>query len=176
MTVRSNLERFAFERTDPRPAGLAMAQSVEAFVGRALLSLIFIFSGLGKLLDVQGTLAYMEAQGLGTPQFFLFFAVVIEVLGGLSLISGTFARYGALLLFLYLIPVTFIFHPFWNFTGAEQANQMAHFLKNLAILGGLMLIVSFGAGRASLDAWLQRRVFTDDPESRRRVLRADPRR
>ena len=71
--------------------------------------------------------------------------------GGLSVLTGFKARWGALALVLFLVPVTAIFHNFWTLQGMEQQMQMIHFMKNLAIMGGLLSIVARGAGLASVD-------------------------
>ena len=68
-------------------------------------------------------------------------------------LAGFYARAGALLLFLFLIPTTLIFHNFWTLEGMEQQNEMQHFTKNVTIMGGLLLVVGLGAGPISYDAW-----------------------
>ena len=79
-------------------------------------------------------------------------AGIVEIAGGfLSLLVGFRARFAAILLFLYLIPTTFIFHNFWAQVGYEHMNQMHHFLKNLAIMGGLGYIFALGPGPRSID-------------------------
>lgn len=117
-------------------------------VGRILMAAIFLMSGLGKIADPQGTQHYMQAMGMtwGTTFFYLG-AILIEVGGGLSLLLGYWTRAGAAALLLFLIPTTLIFHA--NFS---DQNQMIHFLKNVAMFGGLFYIASFGAGPLSLDA------------------------
>jgi putative oxidoreductase len=83
-------------------------------------------------------------------------AGIVEIGGGLAILLGAQARTAAMLLFLYLIPATFVFHNFWGQTGMEYVNQMHHFLKNLAIMGGLALIVGLGPGFPSVDGWRAR--------------------
>ena len=82
---------------------------------------------------------------IGSPAMNLFESSIERRNGGL------YARVGALVLALYLIPVSLVFHDFWNVAGPERAGQMADFLKNVALAGGLLLIVAHGAGRHSLD-------------------------
>jgi putative oxidoreductase len=119
--------------------------------GRFFLSLIFLLSGLGKIADWQGTAGYMASKGMPLVPFFLLGAIVLEVAGGLSLLLGYKARWGALLLLIFLIPATLIFHNFWALEGQERQLQMIMFLKNLAILGGILLVASWGSGPYSLD-------------------------
>ena len=117
-------------------------------VGRILIAAIFIMSGIGKITDPQGTQQYMQAMGMtwATTLFYLG-AIVIEIGGGLSLLLGYWTRAGAIALILFMIPTTLLFHT--NF--ADQ-NQMIHFLKNLAMFGGLFYVAAYGAGPLSLDA------------------------
>jgi putative oxidoreductase len=90
----------------------------------------------------------MQAMGMtwATTLFYLG-AIVIEIGGGLSLLLGYWTRAGAIALILFMIPTTLLFHT--NF--ADQ-NQMIHFLKNLAMFGGLFYVAAYGAGPLSMDA------------------------
>jgi len=93
----------------------------------------------------------MADKGMPAVPVFLVGAILCEIGGGLSLLLGCKARLGALLLFLFLIPTTLVFHNFWDYQGAEQKMQMINFMKNLAIMGGLALVVGFGPGPISVD-------------------------
>lgn len=110
--------------------------------GRILLSLLFILSALGKIGAWAPLVQQLAAKGIPYAPFFLGAALVIELVGGLTLLLGWHARLGAWLLFLYLIPTTGIMHNFWAYTGEEQQVQLVNFLKNLAIMGGLLLVPS----------------------------------
>lgn len=125
--------------------------STAMLIARICLSIVFLLAGIGKLMDFHGTAAYMSAYGIPMASFFLVIAALIEIIGGLSILLGFKARWGAGLLLLYLIPVTGIFHAFWSVSGAEQALQMIAFFKNLAIFGGLLYVLCWGAGEFSLD-------------------------
>ncbi len=114
-------------------------------VGRIFLALIFILAGYGKINGWDGTLGYMASKGLPMPEALLALTILIELGGGLLLLLGFQARWAALALFLFLIPVTLIFHPFW--ADPEQYNA---FMKNLAIMGGMLYIMTFGSGPYSL--------------------------
>jgi len=111
--------------------------------GRVFLSLIFIVSGLGALFHFHDTAGMMASKGMPGASLLLVGAIAFELLGGLSVLTGFKARLGALALILFLIPTTFIFHNFWALQGMEQQNQMAHFLKNLGLMGGLLLLASY---------------------------------
>jgi len=120
-------------------------------VGRILISQIFLISGLQKILDWSGNAELMASRGMFAVPLFLAGAILVEVGGGLSLLLGFRSRLGALLLFLFLIPTTLIFHSFWTEPPDRVQIQSIMFMKNLAIMGGLLLLAGFGAGPLSLD-------------------------
>lgn len=128
--------------------------SILALIGRVLMALIFVLSAFSKIGDYSGTLAYMESRGVPFAPFCLFGAALLELVGGLSLITGYRARYGALMLALFLVPVTYIFHFKAAFlapvSSPEYKFQMISVLKNLAIMGGLLMVFGNGAGKLSL--------------------------
>jgi putative oxidoreductase len=134
--------------------------------GRILLAAIFILSGFNKIMNPAMTEQYMAAHGMPLPQLFLAGAIAVEVGVGLALLAGVWARAAAWALFLFMIPTTWIFHT--NF--ADQ-NQMIHFMKNLAMMGGLLYVAAYGAGRLSVDAWLDSRgetgVYGATPQDQR---------
>ena len=123
--------------------------------GRVLMSLIFLESAYGKITGFAGTSAFMESKGMPLVPLLLAGAIAVELLGGLSLLLGILPRWGALALFLFLIPTTLIFHNFWGVEDAERAMQQIQFMKNLTIMGGLLVVVSAGAGQAGIGCWLK---------------------
>lgn len=116
-------------------------------LGRIMIAAIFVISGFGKLMDPGGTAGYIASQGLPMSQVLAWAAVVVELLGGLMLVVGFKVRAAALVIFLFTIVVTVVFHPWW----ADPA-QKIDFLKNLAILGGLLYVAAHGAGKLAVDA------------------------
>lgn len=129
-----------------------------ALLGRLALAAIFLVSGAAKLTDVAGTAAHMSSVGIPYAETLAMFIGVAEILGGLSLVFGALTRLGALGLVLLLIPTTLLFHDFWTFEGAERTTQLVSFLKNLGIAGGLLVLLSYGPGRYSIDSLLRRPV------------------
>jgi putative oxidoreductase len=109
--------------------------------GRVLLSLIFILSALGKLADLGGTAGYMAKAGMPAVWFFLPMAILLELVGGITVATGYGARPGAVALLVFLLSATLIFHGFWAVHGPDRQMQMIHFMKNLSIMGGLLLIL-----------------------------------
>ena len=118
-------------------------------IGRILLVLIFINSGIGKIGNFEGTAQYMAKFGMPFPSFFLVGAIFFELVGSLCVVFGYFTRFGALLLAVFLIPTTLIFHT--NF--ADQV-QVIMFMKNVSMFGGCLVLLASGAGRYSLDCLL----------------------
>src|SRR5687767_1557536 len=120
-------------------------------LGRALFSAIFIFASLGHFSA--GTIGYAASHGVPMASFLVPASGVLALLGGLSVLTGYHARLGALLLIVFLVPVTFTMHAFWGIEDAQLAQmQQAMFMKNIALIGGALLIARFGAGSVSVDA------------------------
>ena len=128
-----------------------MTKQYAPLVGRALLSSIFIISGWGKITGFSGTAAYMASKGMPIPDVLLVAAIIIELGGGLMVLLGWKARWAALAIFLFVIPTTLIFHAFWAVDAAQVQNQMINFMKNIAIMGGMLYVVAYGSGPCSLD-------------------------
>ncbi|HXX72015.1 MAG TPA: DoxX family protein [Candidatus Acidoferrum sp.] len=121
-------------------------------LGRILVSVVFILGGVGKIMGFSMEEGMVAAKHLPMPAVALGIALVIELIGGLAILLGVFTRWTAWILFLYLIPTTFLFHNFWALEGMDRIDNMIHFEKNLAIMGGLLFLATFGAGGLSIDS------------------------
>ncbi len=128
--------------------------SIVPLLGRVLLSPVFIIAGIGKIQVFSGEEAFVASKHLPLPAVALGVAMLIELLGGLAILVGLYARFTAWIVFLYMIPITFLFHNFWTMDGAARADNMLHFEKNVAIMGGLLILAAFGAGAFSIDSAL----------------------
>ncbi|REK11595.1 MAG: DoxX family protein [Planctomycetota bacterium] len=126
-------------------------------IGRLLLALIFVASAAGKFNDWQGTVNMIAEKGMPAPDALLSIAVALEIIGGVSVIVGLYARLGALVLLAFLVPVSVIMHNFWALEGAERMPEMISFMKNVSISGGIVLVLAFGAGPCSIDRLLERK-------------------
>jgi len=126
--------------------------SVVPLAGRLLISTIFIFSGLSKIPAHAAMAGFAASKGLPAPDLAIWLAAAVEILGGLAILLGFQTRIAAWLLFLYLIPTSIVFHNFWAMQGMEKMDGQAHFFKNIAIMGGLLFVATFGAGAYSIDA------------------------
>jgi putative oxidoreductase len=120
-------------------------------VGRLLIAALFIVAGIRKIMMWPMQVAYFTKLGFPMPEAFTVLAIVIELGAAILLIVGWRTRLAAWLLALFVVIATFMAHRFWEFDAAQQANQMNHFLKNLAIVGGLMFVAAFGPGTTSVD-------------------------
>lgn len=157
----NTIARFAFGRPAPEEAAAfpqVAARPATALLGRVFLATIFLVSGVAKFFDLQSTISYAETAGLPWPEGLVPLAAVVEVLGGLSILFGVLARIGALALAGFLVLAALYFHDFWNLGGAERQAQMIHFLKNMAIFGGMLLLIAEGAGRYSVDRVIRKRM------------------
>jgi len=117
-----------------------MQSKWQLVLGRVLMSAIFILSGLGKLPHFHDVAGMMAGKGIPLAAVALAITLVIEIGGGLMVLTGFKARYAALVIALWLVPVTLVFHHFWGVPEAQQQEQMVNFLKNVAIMGGLLVL------------------------------------
>ena len=118
--------------------------------GRILLGTVFFVSGIFKIAGWSTMVGYAAAKGLPLPAVSMAVATCVELVGALMLWLGYRTRIAAWALFLYLIPTTLLFHNFWAVRGMEQQMQMVNFLKNLAIMGGLLIVANAGPGPIAL--------------------------
>jgi putative oxidoreductase len=121
-------------------------------LGRILISIVFILGGIGKITGFSMEEGMVAAKHMPLPAVALGVALLIELLGGLAVLFGVFTRVVAWILFIYLIPTTLLFHNFWAMSGMDMVDNMIHFQKNLAIMGGLLLLAAYGAGAFSVDS------------------------
>ncbi len=124
-----------------------MATSVVPAVARQLMAAIFLVSGFGKIANPAGTIGYISSVGLPLPEVGYAAALLIELGGGLLLALGYRTRWAAAVLAAFSVVSALIFH---NALGDQ--NQLFHFLKNIAMAGGLLQVFAFGAGLYSIDA------------------------
>ena len=134
-------------------SGTVTSPGAIALVGRILIAAIFVLSGASKITQPGATIAYMTAAGLSLAPVGLIIAALIELGGGIGLIFGYRTRLVASVLAAFALVTAFVFHSDFS-----DQNQFIHFFKNVAVAGGLLQIVAFGAGRLSLDALRGRSV------------------
>lgn len=117
-----------------------------SFVGRVLLSLVFIISGVAKVMDPAGTMAYIESAHLPLPQVAYFVALVVELGLGLALLFGFKSQLAAAGIAIFTFVTALTFH-----SNMADPMQVIMFLKNITIIGGLLVVIAFGPGGYSLD-------------------------
>jgi putative oxidoreductase len=120
-------------------------------IGRLGLALLFLWSGYEKVAHPASTVAYMQAYGLPAAGLLIWPALLVELVGGAMLVLGWKARWVALALGVYTFAATFVFHAYWSAPADQVMNQQIHFMSNLAIAGGLLLVFAHGSGRYALD-------------------------
>ena len=130
---------------------MSAAKDFLALVGRVLLAVMFVYSGYGKIGGFEGTAHSIASKGLPLPVVGAAIALVIELIGGLMLAVGWKARWAAAAMAVFTVVATYFYHDFWHMAeGARMTNEIM-FLKNVAVIGGMLLVVAFGPGRYSLD-------------------------
>jgi putative oxidoreductase len=122
-----------------------------ALAGRILIAVIFVISGFGKIGGFEGVAGYIGSKGLPMPQVLAALTIALELGGGILLVLGFKTRWIAALFFLWLIPTTLIFHAFWGLDPKAAQQMQIHFLKNVSIMGAMLMLVAFGPGAWSLD-------------------------
>ena len=127
-------------------------QAYGALVGRIMLASVFIISGLVRIDQWAPSVAYLSDKGFPIVPVLLGITLVAQFVAAACVITGFRARAGAIVLALLTIPATFIFHSYWTYpAGIEQQMQGLFFLKNMAILGGLIVVACLGPGPIVLE-------------------------
>lgn len=140
--------RVTSRRADSRTTD---QERILAPIGRALLAAMFIVAGLGHF--TAATIGIAAQHGVPMANILVPLSGLMALLGGLSILLGYHARVGAWLVAIFLIAVTPVMHNFWTVTDPTmRAMQQGMFMKNVAMLGGALLIAYFGAGPLSLDS------------------------
>lgn len=122
-----------------------------SLIGRIFLAVIFLVSGFGKVGGFEGLVGQIASKGFPVPEAFAVATIVIELGVALMLVVGWKARWAAFLIAVFVAIVTIFFHNFWAMPEAQKGMQQIQFLKNLALIGGLLMVMAFGPGRLSVD-------------------------
>lgn len=127
-------------------------QNPLSLLGRVLIAVLFLPAGFGKLTGFAGTVGYISSVGLPLPTLAAVLAIVVEIGGGLAVLTGFGTRIAALALALFTLTASFFFHNYWGAPADQQFMQQLLFFKNIAVAGGLFTLAAWGAGAWSLDA------------------------
>ena len=128
-------------------------QGILAVLGRVLLCTIFFTAAVGnKIPNFQAVAGYMAKEGVPAPQVMLAGAIVFLIVGSISIVLGYKARIGAFLLLVFLALATYYFHDFWTLSDPQaRQEQMIQFMKNLGLMGAMLIVIANGTGPMSLD-------------------------
>lgn len=124
---------------------MTVFENLLILVARILISSLFLWAGSAKLVHWKGSVEYMKSKNM--PTSLLPAAVLLQILGGLSVLLGYEARIGLLLLIVFVIPAAIKMHDFWNLQDPDRTTQKTMFMKDVAVLGGLLALMATGAGR-----------------------------
>jgi len=138
-------------------------QCLVTLLGRIMLSLIFLMSAAGnKIPQFNQVAEFMSSEGVPAAKLMLAGAIVFLLLGSFSIILGFKARIGASLLLVFLLLATYFFHDFWTLEDAQaKQEEMIQFMKNMALMGAMLMIMANGAGACSLDWKLAKKAVSD---------------
>ena len=126
-------------------------QNAIALIGRVLLALMFLLTGIGKIGGFTGTVAYISSVNLPLPSVLAAGSLVLEIVAGVALIVGYKTRWAALALALFTFAAAVLFHNFWAMPPDKQMMQQVIFMKNMAVTGGLLMLALAGPGAWSVD-------------------------
>jgi putative oxidoreductase len=125
---------------------------VVILIARIMLAWVFVGVAYGAITNFAGSLAYFTSLKVNPPELWTWVALLLELLISVSLILGIGTRYGAILVFFFVLAATAIAHRYWEFpAGPQQIGQYNNFLKNISIMGGALAIFVTGSGRFALD-------------------------
>lgn len=131
---------------------LTHLQNPLALAARVLLALLFLPEGIYKIGGFSNTVQFIAAAGLPLPELGAAHAIALEIGGSVALLVGFQARRVALAMAIFTLATGFFFHKFWAVPADQVSVQHIMFFKNMAIAGGLFMMVAFGAGAWSMDA------------------------
>ncbi len=127
-------------------------QNPLSFLGRLLMASLFLPAGIAKLTGFAATVGYIASVGMPMPAVSAVIALIVEVAGGIALVIGFGTRTAALVLAVFTLVASFFFHAYWAAPAEQHMIVSLLFYKNIAVVGGLLFLVAFGAGGWSLDA------------------------
>lgn len=125
-------------------------QNSFVFIGRLLLAALFLPAGFGKLFGFAGTVAYIGSVGLPFPEVGAAIALVVEISCGLAILFGIRTQVAALVLAVFTLAASFFFHNFWSLPAEQAYIQQLMFFKNIAVVGGLLILAAYGPGAWSV--------------------------
>lgn len=138
---------------------MSSLQNASALIGRVLIAALFIPAGINKIGGFEGTVGYIASVGLPLATVGAVVAILVEVLAGAALLVGYRTKQAALVLALFTVVATVLFHNFWAMPADQAFMQQLMFMKNIAVVGGLLVVAALGGG-----AWSIQREPAAQPE------------
>ena len=126
-------------------------RNIAALAGRIMLALMFVLAGFGKIQGFADTTVLMTGAGLPLVNVLLVLTILVELGGGAAIMVGWKTRPIALAVFLFTGMVTLVFHAFWAAPPDQVMLQQLMFMKNVSVMGGLLMLFAFGPGDYALD-------------------------
>ena len=123
-----------------------------ALTGRILLAALFIPAGISKIVGFEGTVGYIASVGLPLATLAAISAIVVELIAGLALLVGYRIKLSAVILAVFTLVATVLFHNFWAMPADQAYMQQLMFMKNIAVVGGLLMVAALGGGTWVLGA------------------------
>lgn len=139
------------------PGATSAGQDLLLLFARVALGAIFVQSGFGKVTGLGGFIGGLGGMGLPMPVLLGVAGTAVEFLGGVAIVLGAWTRAAALLVAAFTVAATLVAHRFWAVPAEQQAMQSIQFMKNLAIIGGLLALTAAGSGKLAIDALRRRR-------------------
>ena len=136
------------------------SQNALNLIGRILIALLFIPAGLSKLTGFEGTVGYFTSLGMITPALGVVVAIIVELLGGIALLVGYQTRVVAIVVAVFTFAATLIGHAYWAVPAEQAFIVKLMFFKNMAVIGGLLVLASAGAGKLSIDGIKEKQSAT----------------
>lgn len=110
--------------------------------GRVLLGVLFLYNGYNHFADYESRVGYSEYKGIPAPSLSVISSGVVLVLGSIGIIAGIYPVVSAGALAVFLVVATPLFHDFWTVSGEDRQNELNHFLKNVGLLGGTLVLLA----------------------------------
>jgi putative oxidoreductase len=126
-------------------------RNIAALAGRIMLALMFVLAGFGKIEGFADTAVLMTGVGLPLVNVLLVLTILVELGGGAAIMVGWKTRPIALVVFLFTGMATLVFHAFWAAPPDQVMLQQLMFMKNVSVMGGLLMLFAFGPGDYALD-------------------------
>lgn len=131
---------------------MSTLENLFMLLGRLAVCSFFLWTALEKIKNWHKAAEYLKHKHVPYANYVLPVSVILQVVGGLSLLLGFYTRLGAVLLLIYLVAHTYKIHDFWHMQGEERTNQLQLFMKDVAIIGGLLVLLAMGGGHMGVHA------------------------